>query len=120
LEFYKDIDSKFGVIWKAFRDRSVLSPQAAKGVFMGAFNKSSASLPTHVVDVFVVPDYCAYLAGCMDSQFARYAKQEWTQLQFIFEAVEKNKETYPLGVKTSYRAYCQDFVTEIVSEESPK
>jgi hypothetical protein len=34
---------------------------------------------------------------------------KWTQLQIIFEAVDRD-EKYPLGVKLTYRAFCQDEV----------
>jgi len=52
--------------------------------------------------------------GFFDKKYAkleRYAKQEWTQLQFIFEL--KDGE-----VETSYRAYASDDVIELVSKDN--
>jgi hypothetical protein len=62
--------------------------------------------------------------------FTRYAKkvtvrkgqateesEDWTQLQFIFEKVEKS-EFFPNGVKMTYRAYCNDEVYEIVEDKT--
>jgi hypothetical protein len=42
----------------------------------------------------------------------RLWKEEWTQLQFIFESVEKST-SFPLGVRTTYRAYSSDEVVEV-------
>lgn len=61
-----------------------------------------------------MPDYEAYLKDCIDPQFGGYAKGEKTQHQFIFEAVEPDPTFYPLGCKTTYRAYSCDSVLEII------
>ncbi len=48
----------------------------------------------------------------MDARFGRYAKSAWTQLQWKFQVVQPCAD-FPLGVKTTYRAYAQDQVNEI-------
>ena len=58
----------------------------------------------NVVDLFAVPDYSNYFKGSVDPNYARLFKGEWTSLQVSFEAVEIC-DRYPLGVKTTYRAY---------------
>ena len=45
---------------------------------MQALNKEN--LPCSVHSIHVIPDYEAYLADCIDPDFARYAKTQWTQL----------------------------------------
>lgn len=44
--------------------------------------------------------------------FKRAFKEEWSQLQFSMQHVEKSLD-YPLGVKTTYRAYAADTTFEI-------
>lgn len=70
-----------------------------------------------VHDIFVVPDYAMILNECGDNSFNTYSKGANTQHQFIFEAVETS-EYFPLGVKVSYRAYSQDSVFEIVTDNN--
>ena len=41
---------------------------------------------------------------------------QWTMLQFTFEAVDRCP-MFPLGVKTTWRAYCADKVARIVEDE---
>ena len=55
----------------------------------------------------------------MDNKFGRYCKTTRTQLQWKFECVEVC-DNFPLGVKTSYRAYCADRVKEIVTDHNEK
>ena len=61
-------------------------------------------------DVFVVPDLVKFFSNHI-SNLTRYAKQHWTQLQFIFELVEGD-------VQTSYRAYASDKVFELMSKDN--
>jgi len=97
-------------MWKYFRQRDLLTPQAYAGGIVSAFkNKSQVA----VSDVWVVPDYDVLVKPHMDKAFSRYAKTKWTQLQFRFEAVDVS-ENFPLGVKTTYRRYAKDNVPEIV------
>ena len=70
---------------------------------------SRENLPCDVHSLHVIPDYEAYLSGCIDPAFGHYAKTQWTQLVFKFEAVEVCP-AFPLGVKTTYRQYSNDEV----------
>lgn len=72
-----------------------------------------------VIDLFVVPDYTTIFRNCGDNKFARYCKGEQTQHQFIMEAVPVCAE-FPLGCKTTYRAYASDKVMELVKGENDK
>ena len=54
-------------------------------------------------DIYVLPNYSAKLSG--------YTKQDKTQHRWIFEAVQRS-DLFPLGCKTTYRAYCSDTVIE--------
>jgi hypothetical protein len=47
-----------------------------------------------------------------------YAKEDETQLQWIFEHCDIS-EHFPMGVKTTYRAFAQDEVVEIVRSPFP-
>jgi hypothetical protein len=47
-----------------------------------------------------------------------YAKEEETQLQWKFVQVDVS-EFFPMGVKTTYRAFAQDEVVEIVKSPFP-
>lgn len=70
-----------------------------------------------VVDFYVVPDYAEFLGKLLDPKFGRYCKQDYTQHQFIFESVAVSPE-FPLGCRTTYRAYSADAVVEIKQEEN--
>jgi hypothetical protein len=85
---HEDIDSKFGVIWKRCRNDHIRSPQEAAEMICGAFKKTSDSLGVKVVDVFAVPDYWNYITKFVDPKLGRAWKEEWTQLQWSFEAVD--------------------------------
>jgi hypothetical protein len=84
--------------------------------FQGLTEVISNSHGPHIEDLFVVPDYDQYFKNCCDPKFGSYAKGEKTQLQFIFEATEPNY-WFPLGCRTTYRAYSADKVIEIVEGE---
>jgi hypothetical protein len=79
---------------------------------MQALNKEN--LPCSVHSIHVIPDYEAYLADCIDPDFGRYAKTQWTQLVWKFEAVDVCP-AFPLGVKTTYRSYSTDEVRIIIT-----
>ena len=70
--------------------------------------------PLEVVDIFAIPDCFSYLKPCIDIKFGRYCKTKRTQLQWKFEQ-HAICDDFPLGVKTSYRAYCTDRVKEITT-----
>jgi hypothetical protein len=61
-----------------------------------------------VKELVVVPDYEKKATrGCFDNHFGRFAKEDWAQSHFTFEKVLVS-DTHPMGVKSTYRAYCQD------------
>ena len=113
---HEDIDSKFAKIWKALRQKHCATMDAYKKLIVQALMSDESKLPVEVKDVFVVPDYVSFLEPCMDAKFGRYSKCAWTQLQWKFQAVQPCTD-FPLGVKTTYRAYAQE-VNEIVSDSS--
>ena len=53
--------------------------------------------------------------GCIDSKLSKLHKEVQTQHQWRFEAVEIS-QFFPLGCKTTFRAYCSDRVTEFVQK----
>jgi hypothetical protein len=77
----------------------------------------NSKLNIKVEDVYVVPNYQSFFAGCIDPHLSRLHKEERTQLQWRFEAI-KPSAYFPCGVKTTYRAYCSDRVVELV--KTPK
>ena len=112
---HEDIDSKFAFIWKRVRNNFVLHPTAYRQAIESSL--SNEKIKCEVVDVFVVPNYEKYLKGYIIPDFSRYAKVnkngvDWTQLQFIFEAVPAS-EFFPVGVKTTYRKFSADQVVLI-------
>jgi len=112
---HEDIDARFAVIWKSMRLQHVLSPKSYAHAISDAFG---GAFPVVVKDIWVVPDYTSMLKPYVDKKFGRYAKSEWTQLQFIFEATNKN-EHFPLGVKTTYRRYSStEDVAEIIVDKT--
>ena len=114
---HEDIDSKFAKIWVMLRSQHVATMSAYKDLIIKALSGTGqkANEPCEVIDIFVVPDYFSLLEPAMDTKFGRYAKLQWTQLQWSFEKVDVCA-AFPLGVKTLYRAYCQDVVNEIVED----
>jgi hypothetical protein len=112
---HADIDSVFGRLWTAIRNMHVRTPQEYAAMIaktLSVFGKYDAQ----VVDLFVVPDYNKILGPLVDKNFGRYAKEDYTQLQFTFEAIEPSP-MFPLGCRTTYRAYSRDEVIEIVQHE---
>ncbi len=110
---HEDIDSKFAKIWGKIRRAYVLTNSAWKVAIESILGKEH--MPCEVHDIFAIPDYTSYLAPHI-SRLSHYAKKEWTQLQFFFDATEKS-EHFPCGVRTRYRAFSQDKVWLI--ERSP-
>lgn len=112
---HADIDAVFGRLWKSVRNAHVNTPQEYQNMI-----ESSLSLKgiydAKVHDLFTVPDYSSLLRPVMGS-IRNYCKGDQTQLQFTFEAVEPSVN-FPLGCKTTYRAFSKDQVMEIVSDPS--
>ena len=112
---HEDIDANFALIWRMLRDEYICTPSEFSTLIYRALKKK---VEVSVIDLFVLPDYCKILEGCIDVDIGRFAKEEWTQLQFTFERVVTPAELteHPLGVKTSYRAYASEEYIEIVED----
>ena len=110
---HEDIDALFALIWKRLRDEHIYTPDEFAKMVCEVLKRK---VKVNVVDVYAVPDYVSLFADCIDTKLARCWKEEWAQLQFTFESVEVS-EAYPLGVKTTYRAYTQNSFIEIVEDE---
>jgi hypothetical protein len=107
---HEDIDSVFAVLWKALRHRMVYSPNEQEAIARSAFKKQRVDWH----DIYVVPDFIGFFSPFI-SHMDRYARRvediDWTQLQFIIEAI-------PNGVRTRYRAYAQNEVIELWNREA--
>lgn len=68
-------------------------------------------MPVEVTDVMLVANYQKMLEGCIDKSLKNLHKEEDTQLQWMFDAVEPCPY-FPMGCRTLYRAYCSDKVIE--------
>jgi hypothetical protein len=72
---------------------------------------------SEVIDIYSVPDYTALFEPCIDPNFGLAFKNtksyQYTQLQWKFESCGRDSK-HPVGVKTTYRAYCMDAVFEII------
>jgi hypothetical protein len=110
---HSDIDATFGTLWSSVRLKHVYTPGAYANEIVRAL--STSSYIAKVVDIFVVPDYDKFLLPEVDKKFGRYCKEAHTQLVFTFEAVGICDD-FPTGCRTSYRAYSQDKVVEIVED----
>ena len=104
---HDDIDSKFAIIWRGIRGTHIFT----HGQYECAIEKllTKDNMKCEVKDILCIPDYVAYLEPHM-GKFERYAKGEWTQLQFIFESISVDEKYFPLGVKIQYRAFSADKV----------
>lgn len=93
---------------------ALLSPQQQKRAFLYAFK--GESMPTGVEDIMVMPDYSKWLDGCT-TNISRYCKMQWTQLQWVFTAVDPLPQ-FPFGVKTQYRRYSSDEAFDVVDKQA--
>jgi len=116
---HEDIDSKFSIIWKKVWKIHVNTVQDYKEIIENALNGNNQGKKCEVIDVFCIPDFESVISECMDSHFGRYAKLQWTQLQWRFQRVPISVN-FPLGVKTTYRAFCQDEVWEIIKDSEKR
>jgi hypothetical protein len=111
---HEDIDALFALIWNMVRDEIILTPSEFEAAMRKAFNKVR---DVEVLDIHAVPNYLKYFDGYYDKDIGRFAKEDWTQLQITFERVgDDERGRYPHGVKTTYKAYSQDEVIEIVDD----
>ena len=108
---HEDIDALFALIWKKLRDEHIYTPGEFARLICEALKRK---VKVNVVDVFAVPDYVSLFKDCIDARLSRFSKEEWAQLQFIFEADADSS----MGVKTTYRAYAQDSFIEIVEDDA--
>jgi hypothetical protein len=111
---HEDIDACFGTIAILFDREIIQTPQEYKDKIEKAFaeNKRHGKLKCVVQDVFVVPDYQKVLKGCIDPDFGRVHKMQWTQHQFCFQAVDPS-DHFPNGAKFTYRKFSNDRVVVI-------
>jgi hypothetical protein len=116
---HEDCDGIFGCIKCGTMKNQILTPEQFKEMLEDVFKDST--LPVIIKDILVTPDYYKLLQPILDKdlncRFKNYTgKETEAQLQWIFEAVEPS-EKHPLGVKTSYRAFVQDKVFEVIAVE---
>ena len=82
---HEDIDACFAHIWRGMRQRVVHTVdeyiEGIKKIFNG-------TLKTSVTDLYVVPDFTVFFEKHIDKNLSNYAKEEDTQHQFKFEAVD--------------------------------
>lgn len=115
---HEDIDALFGTIYNAFKYDPVETLSAYKLAIENAFSK--LSLTALVEDVYCIPDYKKFIGDIVDPYFANWTKEEETQLQFRFESVEPDIQYFPLGCKTTFKAYSNDMVVEFEIQSPDK
>jgi len=108
---HEDIDARFGTIWDHVRLMSISSPQDYETRLRNAFPYSNRN----VVDIYWVPNYKAFFKPAIDKKLKYYSKLEDTKLQWRFQKTDNS--TFPLGVKTTYRAFCHDTVLLILKKK---
>lgn len=111
---HDDIDGVFGVIWQWFKNKPCETITAYKDEVLKAFADSKLNVTMN--DVYLVPNYIALFEPCIDKKLSRLHKEEDTQHQWRFVAVETSAY-FPLGCKTMYRAYCSDKVIELKKKD---
>ncbi len=113
---HEDIDARFGVLWRAIRDKTVITPKEYEEIMHKAF--SSEGMKFYLEDIFAVPDYKLFFRPFVDATISGYTKLSQTQLCFRFERFEDDRINFPLCVRTMYRSYCTDKVYEIIEEKN--
>ena len=117
---HNDLDGLFGVIWRAAWKRILKSPVQWRVHFLSALK--CIGIHVDVVDLFVIPDYDAYLSPYI-GRVQRAFKEAWTQLQWNFEAYDfcpectgpvkcEKCQMFPTGVKVTYSAYSVNDTTK--------
>ena len=104
---HEDIDARFGTIWDHVRLLTINTPNDYKEQLRASFPQSDDD-HCNVVDIFWVPDYKSFFRPSIDPKLKYYSKLDETKLQWRFE--KTNEPRFPLGVKTTYRAFAQDSV----------
>lgn len=116
---HEDIDGCFGVIWRHLQGKVIPTLEKYKELAIEALSKDSKHnhYKVKVEEIMVLPDYDVLLAGCIDPKMSNLHREDATQHQWIFEAVNVS-HYFQLGVKTTYRAYSADLVVEF--KKKPK
>lgn len=99
---HEDIDAKFAKIWTAIRNNHVVSPEDFE-YFIRKVLKSDKH-PVEVFDLYVIPDYKTLLDPFVDEELEHYAKEDFTVLQFTFEAVDISDD-FPMGCKVNFKLF---------------
>jgi len=110
---HEDIDACFALIWTCFRYSSCETLQMYKDEIEKCFTESA--LNAKVKDIMIVPNYQSFLEKCIDKKLARLHKDIQTQHQWRFEALKPSVH-FPLGCKTTFRAYSSEKVVEFVKK----
>lgn len=110
---HEDIDAAFAVIWKAMRDSACLTLKDYKDKVQAAFKNKF--MTTNVIDVMVVPNYWKFIEKFIDPCLSNLHTKLQTQHQWRFEAV-KDDPYFPLGCKTTFRAYSSSRVVEFAKK----
>ncbi len=111
---HEDIDACFAIIWSIFRNAQCLTFAEYKSMIERCFRHEN--LQATVQDVYVTPDYVEFMTPCIESKLSGMHKTEKTQHQWRFLAVPRSAY-FPLGCKTTYRAYSSDRVVEPTSDD---
>jgi hypothetical protein len=71
--FNESMVVRFGKIWVYMRNRSVYTVQEYEAHLRMVFKKNGKrrDLDFDVVDIFAVPDYHAWFAGCIDPNISK-------------------------------------------------
>jgi hypothetical protein len=105
---HEDIDACFGSIKRVLSGKHIKTLQDFTDIIDKGFDGNA--LTWTVVDVMVIPNYQKFLEGCI-LKIENLHKELQTQHQWRFEAVPVTPN-FPLGCKTTYRAYSSDKVVE--------
>ena len=75
----------------------------------------TGKLKASVKDLYIIADFTSFFEKSIDQYFESYCKEEDTQHQFQFDAVDISTD-FPFGCRTMYRAYSSDKVIEFVKK----
>lgn len=109
---HEDIDACFALIWICFRNRPCETLQGYKKIIEEKLAESV--LHAKVVDVYVIPNWHSFFDNCIDTKLSKLHHDIQTQHQWRFQAVES--VNFPLGCKTTYKAYSSDRVVELIKK----
>lgn len=113
---HSDIDGCFAVVWERVKRMHYLTFEEYENALISAF-RNTQDFNVNVVDVHAVADWTAIMKPHVDKALARLHKLVQTQHQWRWEAIIPSP-LFPLGVKTTYRAYSSPTVVEF-ARKSP-